>query len=97
MAVKGTLRYDREQKGGRWRLSDAYLEQTGAQTDLIPVLTASSRHAQTWVQLCLHVYVCDLPTCDAPLLCLPLLPLHQILILLPLCRTLSVFPSLFLA
>lgn len=85
VAVKGTLRYDCEQKGGRWRLSDAYLGQTGAQTDLIPVLAASSRHTQTWVQLCLHVYERDLSTCDALLLSLPLLPLHQILILLPLC------------
>lgn len=41
----------------RWRLFDAYLRQTGAQTDLIPVLDASSRHAQIWVQPCVHVRV----------------------------------------
>lgn len=67
VAVKGTLsrRYECEHKvlaawrraASRWRLFDAYLWQTGVQTDLIPVLAASSRHTQTWMQLCVCVRV----------------------------------------
>lgn len=56
------------------RLFDGYLRQTGA---------ASSRPAQTWVQLCVYVWVCDLSTCNALLFSLPLFP--RIFIIFPLC------------
>lgn len=74
----------RRRAARRWRLFDAYLWQTGVQTDLIPVLAASSRHTRdSGAAMCM----CMCVICPhVQLYCshLPLFPLHQIFITFPL-------------